>query len=287
MLKHALHVLEAFFVYLFFYACKLLPMAFASYACGKLCQWIGHYTKVSKVADVNLMRCFPNYSEAKRRNIIQQMWNNLGRMIGEFPHWYKMSSKEFMSRVKINDISGEISKGGILVSAHYSNWEILPRVLQEMNLKVHIIHRKANNPYVDAFINTIRQKTGVTLLRKGLVGVKEIVKALKAGHSVGMLVDQKTNNGIDVPFFGIPSKTTAAPANLAIKFNIPIFLAYVKRTGDGNYQVNILPPLKFSEGADVLSVMSQINRTIEEWIRESPSDWFWVHRRWNKSLYCS
>ena len=105
----------------------------------------------------------------------------------------------------------------------------------------------------------------------------------KGGH-LGMLVDQKLNAGIAVPFFGREAMTAPALAQLGLKFGIPLIPVSVARLNGARFRVNFHPPLEMpnsgDRAADVRTVMSEVNRLLEGWIRESPAQWLWLHRRW-------
>jgi KDO2-lipid IV(A) lauroyltransferase len=99
-----------------------------------------------------------------------------------------------------------------------------------------------------------------------------------------MLVDQKMNDGIAVPFFDRPAMTASAVAELALKFRCPVVPLRCERLGGAHFRVTALPPLLLPDTgdriADSYSLMLNINQLIESWIREHPEQWLWLHRRW-------
>ena len=288
MLKQIKYLSEALLACIYFLVCYLLPLEVASSLSGKLLEIIGCLFKANKVAYKNLTLCFPNLSEQEKHKIIKKMWNNLGRVIGEIPHWQTMSSKKFTEQVTICDYSNggfQKVKSALFLSAHYGNWEIFPRFLKENNLNLSLVYRPANNPFVDYIISRARDKHGIIQIKKGVGGIRKIMESLKSGHLIGMLVDQKTNDGIEVPFFNLPTRTTSAPANLALKFNIPIHLACVTRIRGAQYKIEIFPAIIASTEENTHSITSRINLKMEQWIRKDPTQWFWVHKRWDKKLY--
>lgn len=261
----------------------------ASALMGKIAQLIGPHTKASKVAQQNLIRCFPNFSPSQQAEIINKMWDNLGRIVGELLHWHRLSKEQFFSRVEIHDYSNGAfmhQDGALVLSGHYGNWEIYPFMFKWLNIKCSQLYRPANNPSVNYLINYLRSKSGVEMLIKGLGGMREALNKLKNKEYVGMLVDQKTNNGIIVPFFGELAPTTPAPANLAIKYGYPIFMTRVIRlSNSARYRIEITPIMQVSNADTAPSIMHQVNFQLEKWIIEYPEQWFWVHRRWGKDFY--
>jgi KDO2-lipid IV(A) lauroyltransferase len=99
-----------------------------------------------------------------------------------------------------------------------------------------------------------------------------------------LLVDQKLNDGIAVPFFGRPAMTAPALALLALHFDCTVLPARVERLHGAHFRLTIEPPLSLARTgnrtADAAALMTEVNRTLERWIRHRPDQWFWLHRRW-------
>src|SRR5690606_19539435 len=121
---------------------------------------------------------------------------------------------------------------------------------------------------------------------KGQEGARQSVKFLKEGTSISMLVDQKMNEGIPVPFFGREAMTATAIARLALKFECPIVPVQVERLRGVKCRVTYYPPLTVPETGTmdekIMHIMTQINQMLETWIRKRPEQWLWVHNRWPK-----
>lgn len=277
------HLFEAFFVYIIFYTFKLMPIDTASFVGGFIGRKIGVFVKASKIARSNLTLCFPELSEDEKSEIITKMWDNLGRMAGEFPHISALSDKEFNKRIKIHNFPKTPPKCGLMVSAHFGNFELPARMAQHKGLKIHLVHRPANNPFVNRLINAQRERCGAVMFKKGKIGVKQMLELARNKNGViGMLVDQKTNTGIDVPFFGMPAKTTPFPANLVLRYDVPLICMKINRTKGAYFDVQIYDPLPIKKGMSAEQIMTKIHAEFEKWIREQPEQWFWVHRRWGK-----
>lgn len=238
IIKKINYILEAILVLVFWIVFKLLPIDVASSVSGRLLQFIGKFLSASKIAKRNLDLCYPDKSETWKRGIIEGMWNNLGRILGEMPHWYCMSDEEFNQRVQISDqlTKNKLfnNKRMIILSAHFGNWELCNRLAQYKKLNLCLIHKHMNNPFVNKFINYTREKTGITLLPKNLSGLKNIIKEIRApnGKMIGMLFDQRYNEGIDVDFFGMDASTTKTPATIGKYYNVPLVFCKVTRVVD-------------------------------------------------------
>ena len=276
------------FFYGFFW---ILPLDVASWIGEKLSRplsWILH--KKNKIALYNLKKCYPDKTEQERRQIVRHMWKNFGRIMGELPHIKQMSKSrieiinpQYMEQMK-ND-----GKGGFIVSGHIGNWELCTAVIIQMGLPVHLVYRMANNPWVEKTIYQRRKAKGLQLIPKGPAGARQIIELIHKGEHVGMLCDQKLREGIDVPFFGFPTKTAPAVASVALKFHVPIFPARVERLKGAHYRCTFYEPIEVESTGnnqqDVMRTMTQINQMLENWIKERPEQWLWIHRRWDKSEY--
>src|SRR5438034_521098 len=145
------------------------------------------------------------------------------------------------------------------------------------------IYRAANNPLVDRMIARFRG-TGSEFIPKGRVASRRALAALRRGAHLTLLVDQKLNDGIAVPFFGRPAMTAPALALLALRFDCAVLPARVERLAGAHFRLTIHPPLALprsgDRSADVAALMAAVNATLEGWIRERPEQWFWVHSRW-------
>jgi KDO2-lipid IV(A) lauroyltransferase len=145
------------------------------------------------------------------------------------------------------------------------------------------IYRAANNPLIDRTIARLRGESG-ELIPKGAIASRRAVAALRRGGHVSLLADQKLNEGIAVPFFGRPVMTAPALALLALRFDCAVLPARVERLHGAHFRLTLYPPLDLPRSgdrdADVAALMRMVNETLENWIRERPEQWFWVHSRW-------
>jgi KDO2-lipid IV(A) lauroyltransferase len=265
-----------------------LPIEFASALGGALARAVGPRLGVSKRARRNLQAALPELGPDAIEAIIRGMWDNLGRVAAEFPHVRKLAIFSPGTRVEtrgFEHIARAMHEGRrmILVAAHLANWEIAAIAGRQFGIDATHIYRAANNPLVDRLIARLRGSEG-EYIPKGAIGSRQAVAALRRGGSLGLLVDQKQNEGIAVPFFGRAAMTTPAPAALALHFDCDVLMARVERLSGAQFRLTIHPPLPLPDSgdrdADTRALLATINRIIEGWIRERPEQWFWLHRRW-------
>jgi KDO2-lipid IV(A) lauroyltransferase len=264
---------------------RALPVDAASGLGGLLARSVGPHLKVSNVARRNLRRAFPEKNAAEIEAIVREVWDNLGRVVGEFPHIHTLISE----RVEVVGLENvhllrDDGKAGLIVSAHTGNWELGGALAGQENFGVILVYRAANNPWVEELYRRNRMTAGTRQIQKGPQGAKEIMAVLRSGGHVVLLVDQKMNDGIPVPFFGRDAMTAPAVARFAHKFKCPVVAARVERLNGARFRLTIYPPMELAATgdthADTLATMTAINKMTEDWIRERPGQWLWLHKRW-------
>jgi Kdo2-lipid IVA lauroyltransferase/acyltransferase len=267
------------------FAC--LPVGLASAIGGFLGRTIGPRLRASRVARRNLGRALPGNSESENERILRAMWDNLGRAVAENPHLRRICAAG-SGRVEI--VNGEAiaallatGRPSLLFGGHLANWEVGPTTIHRiMGSALLSVYRAANNPWVDRLQRRgLRARLAVA---KGAQGGRELIRHLRRGGHVAMLVDQKLNDGIAVPFFGRDAMTAPAIARLAQQFDCPIVPVRVERLGGARFRFTVEPSFTVADSgnaaADVQAAMARVNAVIEAWVRVRPEQWLWLHRRW-------
>ncbi|MEQ8804887.1 MAG: lauroyl acyltransferase [Rhodospirillales bacterium] len=287
--KYVLHPVQAagtFAVYMFF---RILPLDWASGVGGFLARTIGPRLRLSDRARKNLRAVFPDMADAEVARIVRGMWDNLGRLAAEFPHLQEIDVYAGDGRVIVEggeyvDQLRDDHEAGIFYSAHIGNWEILALGATQRGLPLDRVYREANNRLVEWLYRNGRAAVEGALIPKGPQGVRQLLNAFRSGSHLAMLVDQKMNDGIAVPFFGRPAMTAPALAELALRHDCPVVAARVTRVKGATFKMTALPPVRFAKTgdhkADVLAAMTQINDQVEQWVRDTPEQWLWLHNRW-------
>lgn len=286
-MKTLRYKVEAFFARIMHHVFGFLPLPVASSVGGLIAKAVGPHTRVHRIAEQNLQCAMPQLNDAERKETLRRMWDNLGRVFCEYPH---LSDPKMMKRV--DSIRGlehfeaaRIADAPVFfVSGHLGNWELPPVVAAEQKMPIHLLYRAANNPEVDALVAQVRSPYTLGLHDKGRRAARAIVSAIANHEPVGMLVDQKTNNGIAIDFFGKPAMTSDVIAHLVIKYQPIVLPVRCVRTGGCRFRIEVEPPMEFvlsgDHDADTRSIMRQVHTLLERWISQDPSQWFWVHKRW-------
>ncbi len=287
--------LEAFGFDLLGLMFRLMPLEAASRFGGAALRLLGPLTGAHKTADRNLRIAFPDMDAGERQRLLVAQWDNLGRLTAEFQLMHKLTPDS--GRIEI--VGGErlravaqSGKTAVLVSGHFSNWEVMAAVIVHLGVKCQMTYRAANNPYIDARIIETRRRYGVQLMApKGETGSREVMRAMGKGMSVALLNDQKFNKGIAAPFFGVTAFTAPGPTRFALKFDCPMIPMCVERTTGARFKVTIYesltPPHTGNLAADIEEGVRRVNAFIEARVRERPDQWFWTHKRWPAEAYAA
>jgi KDO2-lipid IV(A) lauroyltransferase len=280
--------LEAIAARLGFVFLRALPVDAASALGGWLGRRIGPLLSAHRVAERNLRRALPHLTDAEVSRTLRAMWDNLGRVLAEcakLPALLTDTSRVEM--VDDTDLARRLKEdgiGAILISAHFGNWELSALPGYRVGLQQHNFYRAPNNLYMDGLIRQLRSPLAPGgFLRKSAEGGRKAFVLLRQGHHIGMLVDQKQNEGIAVPFFGRDAMTTPTPAIFAHRLGVPIAAARVERLKGARFRIigySIELASTGDRDADIRETTRRINALLESWIRERPEQWLWAHRRW-------
>lgn len=277
---------------------KMGPVRASDFA-GCASRFIGPLLPVSRIADKNLQLAMPELNATQRKRIVRGVWENLGRTVGELPH---------LSTLKENTHSGpgfevvgaeyleeQARNGGsvLFMSGHIGNWEMLPPGVARHGTPFASFYRAAANPLIDQMIRSLRdaamQPTPTPLFAKGARGAREALAYVSKGGRLGMLVDQKMNDGVEASFFGRPVMTAPALAAMALRYRCPVIPGYVERLGPARLRIIVEAPLQLPDTGDkkqdLTLLVQMVNDRLEQWIRKKPESWLWLHRRWPKELY--
>lgn len=270
------------------------PVA-ASNLGGAMARTLGPWLPVSRVADHNLRRAFPELDRSARRRIVRGVWDNLGRTVAEFPHLAGLRQNASGPGWEIvnEDILVRVAERGgpaIFFSGHIGNWELLPPVVAAFGMPMSSMYRPAANPVVNALIAELRRAAigaDLPMFPKGAAGGRAALAHMARGGFLGMLMDQKLNDGIAVDFFGRPAMTAPALAALALRFRCPVIPGHAQRIAPARLRFVVDPPLELPDtgdrAADIAALTREVNATLERWIRARPENWLWLHRRWPKA----
>ena len=286
-MKKARYILEAALLHALFFIFGLMPLDAASGCGGWIGRTVGPRLSASRKALDHVRTALPGRGEQEYKAIVRGMWDNLGRVMAEYPH-LKQIGRERVVIVNPEIVESVVrdKKPAIFITGHLANWEAFAVAGQiKLGLMADVVYRAPNNPWVDRLLDRVRSQGGKILtIPKSKSSVRTMIESLKQGHSLGMLIDQKYNEGLPVSFFGRPAMTSPAFVQLAQKFGCPLIPGRIERLRGAHFRLTVYEPMKIfaADGSPrkAEDVMEEAHRLLEAWINERPEQWLWLHRRW-------
>jgi len=269
---------------------RVIGVDAASAAGGWLARTLGPLTGPHRTARRNLARALPDMPEGDAQAILRGMWDNLGRVFGEYPHFRRFVAfpNPRIETTGAGHVQAALArgKGAILVSGHFANWELMALNAYRAGFDGAEVYRPINNPLVNAWIVRQRRRFAYPLqVSKTGDGARTLLKALKAGKSLAMLADQKHREGMAVPFFGRDAMTVPGPAVLAMRTGAALVPVTMVRTGGARFRMTFWPEMTVARtgdtAADVKAGLLTINTWLEDAVRANPAMWLWAHDRWD------
>ena len=247
--------------------------------------------KLRRVGVRNLAIAFPEKTAAERRKIVRKVFTSLGRQFAEvclFPTY----TSENVSRIVAYDgyenfdRASQRGKGVLFLTGHIGGWELSAFAHSLYGHPLHFVMRPLDNPYLDDLVRRYRTMHGNTPILKDNP-VRELLRAMKAGATVGILIDTNMTppEGVFVDFFGVPACTASGLARIALRTDaavVPGFTVWdpVLR----KYRLRFEPPVTLirtgNNDADIVANTALFTKVIEDVVRRYPEQWLWVHRRW-------
>lgn len=243
----------------------------------------------------NLRLAFPNETEAWREDVAMATWAQLGRSLGEFPHLHEITFAEGEARTEvigreIFDRARDSENGAVFFSGHISNFELMPVAIVRLGVTCSMTYRAMNNTIVGKLVREQRSINGTPdQFPKGRQAGVGMLRTLRRGDAVALMIDQKYNEGVPVPFFGHDAMTSDAPARLALQYDAPLIPLSLRRVDGTRFILHAHEPIAIDKTIPrdeaVRDATFKMNRFLEDTIRAAPEQWFWVHRRWPKEAW--
>jgi heptosyltransferase-2 len=266
--------------------CRVLPLRVVFHL-GRFLGWLVSWILPGylQLAERNLRIAFGRTQPAKEiRRLARQHFTTLGgNLLSSFKvPW--MSVEEVDARVEWVGLEHAAAAqaaghGFIFALLHMGNWEILSQMERiTAGAPPGAMFQRLANPYLNDHVVRLRARTGCTLFDRR-DGFFAPTKWLRENGTIGILVDQHAGDaGVWVPLFDRLASTTNLIHLLAMRAKAPILPVSVSTIGSARWRVEVLPPLPIHRELDVSVAL--MNQVLEQIIRRSPADWFWVHNRW-------
>ncbi|WP_043362347.1 lipid A biosynthesis lauroyl acyltransferase [Belnapia sp. F-4-1] len=261
---------------------------------GAVARRVGPLVKAHRIALGNVAAAFPELSDAERRGIVGEAWENLGRTAAEYVHLERIwdfDPARPVGRIEVApeaiarfEALREDGKPALFFAAHLANWELPAVAAAKHGLPSAVLYRTPNNRAVAADIRALREGIMGRLIAADVAAPIRMMEALDEGLHVGMLIDQRFGRGPKVPFLGRPAAANPLLARLARRFDCPVHGARAIRLPGGRFRLELTEAVELPRDArgrvEVEAATALLNRIVEGWVREHPGQWLWMHRRW-------
>jgi KDO2-lipid IV(A) lauroyltransferase len=242
------------------------------------------------IAADNLRRAFPEWEEPRVQRTARGVYRHFGTVILDLL-WMQGRSAEAM--LALSDLEGvehlqrarALGRGVLCPGAHFGNWELQAIASVPLIGDVASIARPLDNPALDRRLVALRTSTGNSVIYKRKA-LPQAIRALREGRILAVLIDQNVQekDGVFVEFFGRPAATTTVVAALALKTGAAVVPVRCTLKPDGRYRMVYGPPVEWKGSGrrdeDVVALTQHLTSVIESWVRETPEQWLWLHRRW-------
>ncbi len=249
--------------------------------------------KHRRIARVNLRIAFPDMSDKEASRIIRRCYVQMGTSAAEFIEIPRMDRTYVEKHFKIEgtqylvDTRARTGQSPLGLTGHFGNWELLSHAYSILEGPVSFIVRPLKNNSLDRIVQERREFGGSRVIRK-FDSAKAVLKELRAGRMVGILIDQNvdTMHGVLVDFFNKKAYTTFGIARLALANRSTIHPAFIFRDPKRKFHHTLrfgpgLPmDLDAPHAEETERLTRRCNVELEKVIREAPDQWLWFHRRW-------
>lgn len=229
-------------------------------------------------------RVFPNMPRGERAEMARQMGRHMGRTLFEIYHQTELQKQHHKFRVSGPGLdalkaANAAGKGAIIVSGHFGQWEAIRAVIRMNGLESGAVYRPNKNRHYQRLLLAGIEAGGKPILPTGNVGTRALVRHLRGGGIISILLDEKFAEGVRIPFLGMDALTSLSAAQLALKYDIPMIPAYGTRIDEENaFSVDFEAPIPHT---DAQTMTRAFNDSLSARIMDKPEQWYWFLRRWD------
>jgi len=285
------HALEAAAAVVVSAVVRRLPRRVVLWLGGRLgALWARLDRRHLAIAADNLRRAFPDWEEARLARTARGVYRHFGTVILDLL-WMQGRSADAL--VELTETDGvehltrarAAGRGVLCPGAHLGNWELQAIASAPLVGDVASIARPLDNPRLDSRLVALRTSTGNRVIYKQKA-LSQAIRTLRQGGILAVLIDQNVQeqDGVFVRFFGRPACTTTVAAALALKTGCAIVPVRCTLQPDGRYLMAYGPPVEWTGSGrreeDLVALTQHLTSLIESWVRETPEQWLWLHRRW-------
>ena len=272
-------------VRIFLGALKVLPFRQAvTRGGGFLGTMIANVKPARQRIEDNLRNIYPDMTHSEIRQITKAVGGNFGRSFVEILNndlCQKSPELRHASGpgLKVLRDAAAAKTGAIIVSGHFGQWDAARHYLKSEGMEVGAIYRPSNNHYFDHIFVPQIEHAGKPAFPSGRRGTTDMVRHVRAGGMVAILLDQRFGKGELLDFMGQPALTSTAAASVALKYNLPMIPVYgTRRNGSLDVDIVFEAPIAHT---DATTMTQAANDSLTAQVRRNPGQWYWLHKRWS------
>ena len=263
-----------------------------SSAGSRILRFVGPKLAKNRHVVTNLRTALPHLDTAGAEALAAEVWGQIGRVLAEYPHLETICGAESERRIEVVEHydmepirSGE--RRAIFVSAHTANWELAAGAARSARFRLSVIYSPQTNPLIEETLQRQREALGCNFIERRH-GARGILRAVEGGANVGVLLDQRYDEGVPIPFFGRPTPSGIGAAALAIKLGVDYVPVEIERLEGAHFRITfheaLAPdPTLAGRQEQAIDLTARAYRLFERWISARPEQWLCLKRRWPKS----
>ena len=284
MIKFLKYFLQATIIYFLLFFGRIIGVKLGRSMFSFIFLYFAHYFKSKKVINKNLKIFKKDITSIEKNKILSSMWKNYGMTFVEYIFLDRMKKNSSHIEIKGKEILKDIIEGkkqAIFISGHFANFELMSMEITKRNVKLATIYRPLNNFFLNPLMEYLRKKYVCNnQIKKGIKGVREVMNYIKNGFSIALMIDQRVSEGEKVNFFGQPAYTTTLPAQLALKYKLPIIPVFIERDKNSKFIIEFQKEIDIHNYKNKIDLTLKLNEILEAMIRKNPNQWIWTHNRW-------
>ena len=279
------HLFQYILIKIFFFIFKLLGFKNSSTLGNIIGKYLGPIFRSKKLIINNLEKA----GVLKNQNeIALNVLGNYGRIFGEYVHLKNFKNNKLKKFISIEGLEHlenikKNKKKVVFVSGHFNNFELMAMQIENFGIECAALYRPLNNPFLNDLMEKIRTRDMCKIqIRKGRAGTREILKNLKQGKSIALMIDQRVREGEKINFFNSLASTTTIPAQLIKKYNCEVVPIYIERYKNNFFKMYVSQPIKINKTKSIKEITLFLNNVLEKMILKNIDQWIWSHDRWKK-----
>ena len=269
---------------------RLLPRRVALFFFGKLGQLAYHSLRQERVkARRHLKLAFHHLPDAEIDTTVQKSFKALGLNVADAICLSRLSTQgldQLVTCVGHDDLERAYKKGKgvICITGHIGCWELLGAFVAK-HYPLAVVGAEMHDPRLNQILVSEREKLRYSTFSRTASGTRKILRWLRQGGILGILIDQDTRvEGLFVDFFGMPAHTPVGPVILAERTGAAIIPMAIHMNADFTHTIDVQPEIELQNTGDQVrdrhANVLKCSQALESFIRKNPTQWVWMHERW-------